>query len=350
MASTISNFDHLTVLKDRLPKVDETVKSDSTSYKLTAVVGEGGYGIVFQTQYRDRQVALKAEKYSKSMLHVEISVLKAALKRQCQHLCELYDYGSVKPSYVFVVMTLLGSDLHRLRNEQIDRRFSMSTAIRVGIQTFKAIEELHRCGFISRDVKPGNFAIGLKVYNQHRTIFLFDFGLARKYIDKNGKVLQSRGEVGWRGTTRYGSLKAHLRQDLGRRDDLESWLYILIENTRGMLPWKHITDRASVQIYKLNVRTEGRTAFLRDCPRQYDKLLMMIDGLVFEDEPKYNEIFRILDEIREERDIKLHSRFDWDEDGTSTRSVSRSVSPSPEELMADKEAIKDNENMRTPEL
>ncbi|VDK30031.1 unnamed protein product [Gongylonema pulchrum] len=192
-----------------------------------------------------RRVAVKVEKYSKSMLHVEASVLRAATRRHSEHICELIDYGTEKPNYIFIVMPLLGKDLHKLRNEQIDRRFSLNTAIQVGLQTLKAIEELHLSHFISRDIKPGNFMVGLREYQQHKTIFLIDFGLAKKYVDKNGNVIPSRGEVGWRGTTRYGSLKAHLRLDLARRDDLESWFYLLVEITRGSLPWRHVSGITS---------------------------------------------------------------------------------------------------------
>ena len=85
---------------------------------------------------------------------------------------------------MFIVMTLLGPDLAKLRNECIDRKFTLPTALRVGMQTLGAIHELHRLGFLSRDVKPGNFAIGNKDDEMHRLIFMFDFGLSRKYIDK----------------------------------------------------------------------------------------------------------------------------------------------------------------------
>uniref|UniRef100_A0A915AQ48 Protein kinase domain-containing protein n=1 Tax=Parascaris univalens TaxID=6257 RepID=A0A915AQ48_PARUN len=91
--------------------------------------------------------------------------------------------GSKKPDYVFVVMPLLGKDLHKLQHEQITRRFSLSTSIFVAMQTLAAIEELHTCGFISRDIKPSNFAIGRYEDRQHRTIFLLDFGLAKRYLD-----------------------------------------------------------------------------------------------------------------------------------------------------------------------
>lgn len=50
----------------------------------------------------------------------------------------------MKPDFVFMVVTLLGKDLYKLRNEQPDRHFSISSAVRVGLHTCKAIEELHR--------------------------------------------------------------------------------------------------------------------------------------------------------------------------------------------------------------
>lgn len=52
-----------------------------------------------------------------------------------------------------MVLTLLGPDLTKLRNEQKPRRFSPGTALRVGRSTLEAIQELHeKCGYISRDI------------------------------------------------------------------------------------------------------------------------------------------------------------------------------------------------------
>ncbi|KAE9416557.1 hypothetical protein Angca_007479, partial [Angiostrongylus cantonensis] len=319
--------------RDRLPVVNDEIASEDNRYRLLQILGDGGYGTVFLSQNTQKNVAVKTEKYSKSMLHIEVNVLKAANAANCKHFCQLYDYGTCKPDYVYVVMTLLYKDLHKLRSELPDRKFSFSTALRLAIQTFSAIEELHSIGFISRDIKPGNFAPGHKATKQGKIIFMYDFGLARRYLDKNKNLVPSRNEVGWRGTTRYGSLVAHKRMDLSRRDDVESWFYMLIEITKGSLPWRLVTDRAQVYVAKQAAREgDGRKNFLSDTPPQYNSLLTWIDALVFEDTPPYSKFYNLLEtvcseqisrcrriieklfQIREESKIRMYEHWDWEED------------------------------------
>jgi hypothetical protein len=39
------------------------------------------------------------------------------------------------------------------------------------------------------------------------------------------------------GTTRYASIAAHKGYELGRKDDIESLIYVLLFFLRGILPW-----------------------------------------------------------------------------------------------------------------
>ncbi|KAH7724631.1 CK1/WORM6 protein kinase [Aphelenchoides avenae] len=325
--------------KERLPKNGETVRSETNKeYKLVTALGEGGYGCVFEcTDDQNRRWALKAEKYSKSVLRIEINVLKSTRHRQCKHFCQLVDAGKVPHEYLFIVMTLLGADLAKLRNLQPDRHFSLSTAVRVAMQTVAAIDELHQVGYVSRDVKPGNFAIGTKEDSSHRMVFMFDFGLARKYVDKNFNVIPARPDPGWRGTTRYGSLRAHLRQDLGRKDDYESWIYLVIEITKGSLPWRLTVDRTKVHQAKIHARGDGRDDFLRGklpcCPKQYTRLLEMIDELTFEAAPPYEPIVKLLMEVCAESEIQMSEKYDWEDETTTSvcTSATNSLDRSPED-------------------
>lgn len=53
---------------------------------------------------------------------------------------------------------------------------SVKTILMIGLQMIDRLEALHRIGYIHRDVKPDNLAIGL--LEKSKIIYLFDFGLA----------------------------------------------------------------------------------------------------------------------------------------------------------------------------
>lgn len=136
--------------------------------------------------------------------------------------------------------------------------------------------------------------------------------MARKYLDSNKNIIPPRKgtffarvqkycywflDVGWRGTTRYGSLQAHLKQDLSRKDDVESWFYLLVELSKGSLPWRLKTDRALVQASKMSARTDTRTTFLEKCSKEYDEILTIVDSLTFPDVPPYEKVVALLESV-----------------------------------------------------
>ena len=70
-------------------------------------------------------------------------------------------------------------------------------------------------GFLHRDVKPSNFAVG-RTPQTLRQIFMLDFGLARQYTNAAGEVRPPRGAAGFRGTVRYASINAHKNKEMGK--------------------------------------------------------------------------------------------------------------------------------------
>ena len=72
---------------------------------------------------------------------------------------------------------------------------------------------------------------------QQGKVFLTDFGLAKQHLDEAGKVLPPRRKSDFRGTIPYASLSAHLKFELGRKDDLWSFFFILLEFLNQELPW-----------------------------------------------------------------------------------------------------------------
>ncbi|KAL7074102.1 hypothetical protein ACQ4LE_006591 [Meloidogyne hapla] len=296
-----------------------TFESVTYKYKLEELIGDGGYGQVFEAdavlkgkKTNTKRLAVKLERRS-GATDIEARVLEAAKERNCRHIPRIFDHGVIQSKGCsFIAMELKGRDLYRLRKDRNNGSFTLGTAVRVALTTLEAIRELHElCGFISRDIKAGNFVTGQSTSDDIRNIYLIDFGLCRKYKDANNNIVAARPDVGWRGTTRYGSRSAHQHQDLARKDDVESWFYMIVEMTRGSLPWSSERDRAAVYRLKL-AALSNLDDFLSGCPQGYRELIGAITRLNFGDAPPYKEMNRVLERIITDQGIDRKGPMDWE--------------------------------------
>jgi hypothetical protein len=72
---------------------------------------------------------------------------------------------------------------------------------------------------------------------------------------------------------------------------------MMVELTKGALPWRTVTDRITVQAAKISARSTTRSEFLIDCPNEYGTILDHIDGLGFLDAPNYDKITGLLTDV-----------------------------------------------------
>ena len=192
---------------------------------------------------------------------------------------------------------------------------------------------IHRCGFIHRDVKPENFLVGLDSDTGMNTIYLIDFGLARRYryrrdgqmehipfkfvVDSHRFYPQScRTDKSLVGTARYASRNSHNAYELSRRDDLESMCYVLVYLVDGgELPWSdalahhnkyHMTKRGRVVAYRkiANVKESVGGSVCSVCeslqlspdalfargPCEFAQILHYVLRLRFSQQPDYDYI------------------------------------------------------------
>ncbi len=84
-----------------------------------------------------------------------------------------------------------------------------------------------------------NFVMGKAESGQAGRVFLVDFGLAKQHLDERGQVLPPRSRTDFRGTIPYASLSAHFKCELGRKDDLWSFFFILLEMLGETLTWRN---------------------------------------------------------------------------------------------------------------
>ena len=105
-----------------------------------------------------------------------------------------------------MIMDLLGESLEGLLVKY--RRFSVKTVLMLAIQMVDRIRTLHSIGYLHRDIKPDNFSIGIG--EQNYKIYLFDFGLAKRYLKKDKKHIPlSIGKTIKTDTAVFSSINAH---------------------------------------------------------------------------------------------------------------------------------------------
>ena len=118
----------------------------------------------------------------------------------------------------------------------------------VGLQIIDRLQYMHEHKFIHRDIKPENFLLG--VYENCAIVHIIDFGLSKKYVQKDGSHIPYKDNKSLTGTPRYASINSHLGIEQSRRDDLESVLYMLVYFMKGCLPWQNLRSDGNYGKYE----------------------------------------------------------------------------------------------------
>ena len=162
------------------------------------------------------------------VIKYEASVLKALDEGMTGSVPSFIYSGHVDGKDYLIMELLGGEDLSRLRNRlRKDANVTpFPTAVYFAMEISRLLKELHSCGYVHRDVKPSNFVRERSDSNRFRII---DFGVTRKYKDRDGKLISKRERAEFRGTTFYASIHSHNLEDLSPRDDLWSMVYVFLD-------------------------------------------------------------------------------------------------------------------------
>ncbi|CAD5217780.1 unnamed protein product [Bursaphelenchus xylophilus] len=298
----------------RMPQVGSIVSHPQYKFQVIRCLASGPFSDVYVVRDVNggHQYAMKTEKQEGN--------LRPVLKLDVFVLSQLGHHPGFPqlvaayrtPHFKFAVMQLVGPDLNRLRRAMPAKRFSLSTALKICQQTLKRIETLHDLGWLCRDIKAPNFAIGLG--EKDGVVYMLDFGFAKRFRDKNGALLPPRPAAALLGTIHYASLASHMNQEQCRRDDLESWLYMAVELCSGQLPWAKLDPLKHHKIicdWKQFIRVHGREHFFANCPEELDSILAIIDSLAFTDRPHYEMIDYQLQKAVQRLGIDQNAPMDW---------------------------------------
>ncbi|CAB3405145.1 unnamed protein product [Caenorhabditis bovis] len=295
------------------PLVELPAGSTVERWTIVKKLGEGGCGAVYLCSDPTGKYALKVEGISEQMqvLKMEVLVLAELTKRGSRHFCKIEDKGRYG-NFNYVVMTLVGKSLQDLRKGTPQQSLSLACSLSCGVQALEALEDLHNIGYLHRDVKPGNYTIGRMELNELRKVYILDFGMARKFTDNNGVIRKPRAAAGFRGTVRYAPIACHKQIDLGRKDDIETWMYMQVELTVGRVPWKEITDMNAVGQAKIAIRNNLDKMFVHPCPsNEFKQILQMIDSWDYFADPRYEDIYRLMKQALQNCG-KPEFPYDWE--------------------------------------
>lgn len=185
-------------------------------YRITEVIGEGGFGIVYRasTEGTGRAVAIKLQKVRTGARGRTADArfqreMRVVAQLEAAETLTLYDYGQTADGRPFMVTEFVeGEDLADL----IARRGSLSEGetLHVLLQVLYSLREAHEAGVLHRDIKPRN----IRVYEHQGDplrVKVLDFGIA-KLLDGAAPKVTVTGNIV--GTPKY--MAPELFLEIGR--------------------------------------------------------------------------------------------------------------------------------------
>jgi len=282
-------------------------------YKVIKLIAEGSFGSIYEgidIKTRNR-VAIKLEDRIKFNL----------LEKEAYNLYTLKGYGIIEvlsfgrnQNYNIMVQPLLGDSLYKLFLK-CKKKFTLKDICLIGLQCLERIEWIHIKNIIHRDIKPDNFLMGIK---DPRIIYLIDFGLSKKYrSERTSKHILFTLTKKLTGTARYASINALKGFELSRRDDLESFCYMIIFFLIKKLPWQGV--KAQTQAKRNRKICELKEDFniyehKNSIPNEFINIFQYVKRLKFDEEPDYKMIRNAFKKILSDINYKENETFSWIKD------------------------------------
>ncbi|KAG2740809.1 kinase-like protein [Suillus brevipes Sb2] len=267
-------------------------------FRLGKILGSGSYAVVYHAQnfLNDDVVAIKLEPLTSrpSSVEREYKILKRL--GNGVGIPHVFWFGR-ESTYHALALELLGPSLHDIFKTR-NRQFSLHTVMNIGDHLLSRLEYIHSYGYIHGDIKPQNILVGLGDSTQ--TLFVVDFGIAKMYWNTATKThIPFRRGHPLTGTPAFASINNHLGLEPGRRDDLESFAYMLIYFLLGSLPWLTSNHEKLSTSDILERKVDTTIADLCDgIPSEFANILVYLRSLSFSEDPDYDYLRSMLRGLR----------------------------------------------------
>lgn len=225
-------------------------------FRILSVIARGGMGKVYRAEQAPlgRIVALKVlqpnykgendPEFDKRFF-LEASIVS---KLHHPHTVTLYDYGQTTDGVYFMAMEYLeGRTLQRLLRDE--GAVEPARALRMLLQTCRALREAHGLGVIHRDLKPANIFL-IEHDEDPDFVKVLDFGLLKRTDEDPDEALTQTGL--FMGSPKYMAPEQIRGERVSPATDVYSLGVILYEMLTGKVPFDrpssvnllmaHVTD------------------------------------------------------------------------------------------------------------
>ena len=290
-----------------------------SKYLIRKKVGKGSFGTVYQgvNTTTNEKIALKVEKREQNDPGTLENEALRLVYLQGEGIPRVYCYGH-NLEHNLLVEELLGKSLEDIFNAN-GKPFSLKTVCVLGIEMINRIQYIHSKHYIHRDIKPDNFMTGRGT--NEKKIYIIDFGLAKKFYSvSKGQHIKFITGKHLIGTARYCGRNAHRGFEQGRRDDIESIGYVLMDFLLGQLPWQGLKVKKNEDQFEKIAQKKYTTSFEELTAGQPEEFLLYfkhVDNLEFEDKPNYVYLIGLFQNIIDRFCKDCFYDFDWKKDSYS---------------------------------